>query len=456
MLGRPTDEIVGKPIIDIIGPEAFEAVRPHVEAVLRGQRVEYEAELPYANAGPRQVHVIYVPEYDEQSQVVGWIASIVDITERKLAETKVRESEDRFRTMANCAPVLLWMAGSDKLCNFFNQGWLEFTGRSLEQEVGNGWAEGVHPDDMQRCLETYYSAFDARQPFKMEYRLRRHDGEYRWILDAGSPRFTDGEFMGYVGSCMDISDQKQAEESNRRLAHLQRLAAAGEFTAAIAHELRQPLTSIISNLDVASRLLDSEHPPLSELQEIISDIRAADQAATEILTRIRDFTLKGGIQRQALDLNSTVADTLQLIAGETRRRRVQVRRELSSGLPLVFGDRTQLQQVLINLVINGLDAMANTPESVRYLTVQTRLSGSDQVEVAITDNGGGIAPDVFPHIFELFFTTKGEGMGLGLSLARSIVESHRGRIWADNNPEGGATFHFTVPVAQAQNSRPVL
>ena len=225
MLVRTTDEIVGKPIIDIIGPKAFETIRPYVETVLRGQRIEYEVEVPYASVGPRQVHVIYVPERDEQSQVVGWIASIADITERKLAEANARESEGRFRTMANHAPVLLWMAGRDKLCTFFNQGWLEFTGRSLEQESGNGWAEGVHPDDLQHCVETYHSAFDARQPFKMEYRLRRHDGEYRWILDAGAPRFApDGEFMGYVGSCADVSDQKQAEGEQPALGAL---AASG-------------------------------------------------------------------------------------------------------------------------------------------------------------------------------------------------------------------------------------
>jgi PAS domain S-box-containing protein len=421
------------------------------ESLFDPNRLAAEGEIPNVEreittkCGTRRTVLVQIKKVSIESGTV--LYACRDITERKLAEASARESEDRFRVMANHAPVLLWMSDFDKLCSFFNQGWLTFTGRGLAQEIGNGWAEGVHPDDMRRCLETYLSAFDARQPFKMEYRLRRHDGEYRWILDAGVPRFAaDGEFVGYVGSAIDISDQKQIEESSRRLAHLHRLAAAGELTAAIAHELRQPLTSIVSNVDVAARLLESANPPLDELREIISDIRVADGRANEILTRIRDFTRKRDTQREALDINSAIADTVRLVAGDAQRKRVQIRAELAPGLPLVSGDRTQLQQVLINLAINGIDAMASTPEPARSLTVQTRSGSSDHVEVAIADHGHGIAPDILPRIFDAFFTTKGDGMGLGLSLARSIVESHNGRIWADNNDSGGATFRFTVPV----------
>ena len=447
LVGRASDEVSGKPIIDIIGPEAFEIIRPHIETVLRGQRVEYEAEVHFANVGPRHIHVIYEPERDEQNQVIGWIASIVDITERQRAQAKLDESEKRFSNMANCAPVMLWMSDQEKLCDFFNQGWLEFTGRTMQQELGNGWAEGVYPDDFQHCLETYYSAFDARRPFEMEYRLRRHDGEYRWIMDRGTPRFdSGGEFMGYVGSAVDITDQKQVEENNRRLAHLQRLAAMGELTATIAHELRQPLAAIMSNAEAAGILLNSANPPLEELREIYSDVRAADQRASEVIGSIQNLTRKQEVQMQPLDLNSVVVDTLQLVASEAQWRSVQVRTELAQGLPLAFCDRTQLQQVLINLAVNGMDAMASTPENTRCLTIQTKANGSGYVEVAVMDRGGGIASDNLQHLFESFFTTKAEGMGLGLTISRSIIDTHRGRIWAEDIPSSGAAFHFTVPV----------
>lgn len=274
-------------------------------------------------------------------------------------------------------------------------------------------------------------------------------GNTAGYLTRVAPRFApNGEFMGYVGSAVDITDQKQAHESSLRFAHLQRLAAIGELTAAMAHELRQPLAAIMSNAEAARRLLDSANPPLEALREIISDICTDDMHASEVISRIRDFTLKRDVQFQPLDFNSVVAETLHMVASDALRRCVHVRAELAPELPLVFGDRTQLQQVLINLVANGMDAMANSPEWGRHLVIQTRHNGGDHVEIAVTDCGSGIAPDNLPHLFESFFTTKGEGVGLGLFLARSIVESHRGRIWAENNPANGAIFYFTIPVAQ--------
>jgi PAS domain S-box-containing protein len=446
MFGRAPEEIAGKPMVDIIGRDAFETIRPHVETVLRGHRVEYEAEVPYASAGPRHVHVIYVPERDEQNEVIGWIASILDITEQKKLEARRFESEERFRNMANHAPVMLWMAGRNKLCDFFNQGWLEFTGRTMDQEIGNGWAEGVHPGDFQRCLETYHSAFDALQPFEMDYRLRRHDGEYRWVLDRGSPRFdASGEFVGYVGSAVDINDRKRAEENDRQLAHLQRLVALGGLAAALAHELQQPLAAIMANAEIGLRWLESANPPLDELREVISDIREDDKRASELINRIREFMTKRATRIQPLDISSTVAEVLRFIGGDATRRRVQLRAELAEGLPSVLGDRGQLQQVLINLAVNGMDAMTNTPEATRCLTIQTKVDGDGYVEAVVIDRGGGIAPDKLAHLFEPFVTTKAEGMGLGLAISRSIIESHRGRIWAENIPDGGAAFHFTVP-----------
>jgi PAS domain S-box-containing protein len=376
------------------------------------------------------------------------------IEQRQGVERSLQESEERFRTMANSAPVLLWMSGPDKLCTFFNQGWLKFTGRTLEQELGNGWTEGVHPDDLRHYLETYETAFAARQPFEIEYRLRRHDGEYRWILDAGAPRIAlSGEFLGYIGSALDITDRKGTEESNRALAHVQRLAIIGELTAAIAHELKQPLSAIMSNADAARTLLDTPEPPLDEIRDIVSDIRRADLRADEVLGQVRDFLRKREIRMQPLDINGAVSDVLPLVLGDARKRRVNISTDLAGDLPLVFGNQTQLQQVLINLVVNGMDAMVNTPEGKRHLLIRTsKPNGDARVEVAVSDSGAGVPAGSLPQLFESFFTTRAEGMGLGLSIARSIVESHGGRIWADNNPNGGATFHFTVQTASARLS----
>jgi PAS domain S-box-containing protein len=217
LFGRAPEEMIGQRIEDVMGAEALEIIRPHVEQVLRGEPVEYEAEIPYPG-GLRWMRVSYEPDRDERGDVVGWVASIVDITERRRAEAALRESELRFRHMADSAPVLIWMSGVDKACTWFNRPWLEFTGRTMEEEIGDGWAVGVHGDDLERCIDTYVSAFDARAPFSMEYRLRRHDGVYRWILDNGVPIYgADGEFVGYIGSCIDIDQRKKTEEHRQLL-----------------------------------------------------------------------------------------------------------------------------------------------------------------------------------------------------------------------------------------------
>jgi PAS domain S-box-containing protein len=211
-LGLAPKQIMGKPIAEIMGTGAFKVIQPHVKKVLDGKSVEYETEIPYERQGRRFMRVALRPDMGEEGNVRGWVAAISDITEHKRAEEMLRESEKRFRTMADAAPVLIWMSGTDKLCNYFNKGWMAFTGRTLEQEFGNGWTKGVHPDDLPRYLKTYVNCFEARQQFEIEYRLRRHDGEYRWILDHGIPRFTSAnEFLGYIGSCVDINERKQWE-----------------------------------------------------------------------------------------------------------------------------------------------------------------------------------------------------------------------------------------------------
>ncbi|MEH2023228.1 PAS domain S-box protein [Nostoc sp.] len=228
--GHPAAEVYGKHLWEVLGESAYQMLRPYVEQVLVGEQVTFESEIPYKDGGTRYINAIYVPQFNKQGIVDGYAALITDISkqqaalreqqaalrERDQAEAALRESEARFRQMADTAPVLIWMSGTDKLCNYFNKHWLDFTGRTLEQEMGNGWAEGVHPDDFQRCLNTYINGFDARKKFTMEYRLRRNDCEYRWLLDTGVPRFAaTGEFLGYIGSCVDIHDRKLTEKALR-------------------------------------------------------------------------------------------------------------------------------------------------------------------------------------------------------------------------------------------------
>ena len=403
---------------------------------------------PFSNLSPDQTASALQIYILERTVPLFFLAALIE--EKRAADRSLQDSEARFRSIANSAPALLWLAGPDKLCTFVNESWLAFRGRTFEQELGNGWTEGIHPDDLQHCFEVYHSNFDARRPFEMEYRIKRFDGEYRWVLDVGRPRFSSrGEFLGYAGSVLDITDRKDLEEKKRALAHVQRLAMIGELTAAIAHELRQPSAAIMSNAEAALVLLEKGDTPSGEIREILTDIRGANLRADAVLGHIRDFLRNREIEKRPLDLNTLVSDVLLLVSADSQKRRIRIRTELGEGLPLVVGNRTHLEQVLLNLVVNAMDAMLDTHPDKRNLTIRTsKPNGDARVEVAVVDSGFGITSGNLPRLFESFFTTRADGMGLGLSIARSIIESHGGRIWAGNNPEGGATFRFTLDAAK--------
>ena len=378
-----------------------------------------------------------------------YVVAVV-VEQRWRTERSLRESEERFRSIANAAPVMIWQVDRNQRNEFSNDGWLAFSGRTMQQELGEGWSELVHPDDLPRMRKVFDDAFRSRQRFEVDYRHRRHDGEYRWVSSMGVPRYdADGEFLGFVGAVTDITDRRRADEATRALAHAQRLAVMGELTAMIAHEIRQPLSAILLSADAARNLLRRPEPPLDELIEIMGSIRQYDLRADDTIRSIRSFVRNQPMQRRPLDINATVLDVFRFIAGDVDRRHVRLHTEFTAGLPPVLGDATQLQQVLVNLIVNAMDAEAAVPEAQRSLRVITRHYDATSIEVAVRDCGCGISPERMPLLFESFFTTTQQGMGLGLSIVRNIVTAHDGRIWAENNPDEGATFHFTVPIAGA-------
>jgi PAS domain S-box-containing protein len=418
---------------------------------------------------PRSIVKYRVPAvWERYEALLATIASVVlvqlalilclafNLRWRRKAERALRESEWRFRMVADSAPVFIWMAGTDRKCVFVNQSWLEFTGCSMEEELGSGWAEGIHPDDVQRCLKICYTSFDARQPFEMEYRLRRHDGEYRWVLDRGVPRYSgSGDFLGYVGVAMDLTDRKLMEESRQKLIHVSRLAVVGELTTMIAHELNQPLTAMRLNLDVVKTL--PETAAVAEVRDILADIRADNVRAAEAIRRIRTLVSKHEMEMRIVDLNAIVLEAANLAKADViARRGVQFHVECNAPCATVRGDSVHLQQVVLNLIVNGLDAVKGIAQADRHLYVSTSAGVDGYVEVKVKDTGHGIEPENLSRVFESFFTTKPDGMGMGLSLARSIVQLHSGRLWAENNRDGnGSTFCFILPIAAAEPPPPV-
>jgi PAS domain S-box-containing protein len=374
---------------------------------------------------------------------------------RKITEDRQRESDARFRIVADSAPVMIWMSDPDKLCTFFNTAWLNYTGRTLEQELGDGWSQGVHPNDLDRCLKTYIEAFDARKPFVMEYRLRRHDGEYRWVSDNGVPRYDrERNFAGYIGSCVDLTDRRKAEieaqQQRAELAHISRLTTMGELTASLAHELNHPQSAILSNAQAGELFLNAEPPAIDEVKKILTDIVRDNRRAVEIIQRLRAFLRKRDLEFERVDINSVVKEIIPLVESDAGVRGVALKLDLGTALPGARADRVHLQQVLLNLILNGMDAMNGNTDRRCELYVQTRLGTSpngngEAIEVVVKDSGCGIPEEKLANIFQPFFTTKPHGMGMGLSISRTIVEAHGGIITAENNPDAGATIRFTLP-----------
>ena len=437
--------------LEVVHPGDSERVKQVVQHILEhGGEYEVDYRITRPDGSIRWIATHGRVELDERGKPVLARGVSRDVTERKIAEEELRESEARFRTVANAAPVMIWMSGPDKLCTFFNKGWLDFTGRSPEQELGNGWAEGVHREDIDRCLDVYQNSFNARESFTMEYRLRRSDGEYRWLLDSGTPRFaSDGAFLGYIGSCIDITERKAAEEEARRRREqvelLGRVSLLGEMTASLAHELDQPLAAILSNATAAMQYLEQGKLDPEQLQEILTDVVGDGRRAHDIMHNVRSAIKKGSAIRGRINLNDVVKAVTHMVHLDAAAHFCKVEMSLARNLPAIEGDPSQIQQVLINLVRNAFDAMRDTPPSGRKVEIATTYNGDGTICVAVRDYGSGIPEPTLERLFEQFFTTKEEGLGMGLAIVRSIVEAHGGSIAAENADGGGARFHFRLP-----------
>lgn len=388
-------------------------------------------------------------EFDAQHKPVKMRGVGMDITARKVAEEKAQESEKQFLLAANSAPVLIWESGPDKLCTFFNQPWLAFTGRTIDQELGNGWTQGVHPDDLARCLKIYTEGFDTRQPFTMEYRLRHHDGQYRWVADSGVPRYdAQGNFLGYIGSCVDVTDKKTLEVEAHRweqeLAHISRLSILGELAGSLAHELNQPLTAIVSSAEAAERMIKNGHST-GDMAEALKEIAGEGRRAGEIIAGMREMLRKDPGMMFPQNVNTLVNEVLEMIGTDLISRQIRLVFRLDPELPFVRGHGVQLRQVLLNLLMNACEAMAETPARRRELIIQSNRIAKDMVEISVADRGPGFSEEMLRHLFEPFQTTKSRGLGLGLAISRSIILSHGGSLTAANNSNGGARLCFTLP-----------
>lgn len=379
-----------------------------------------------------------------------------DITDRKQAQQALLESDQRFRIMADAAPVYIWLSGIDQQYYYFNQLWLEFTGRTLEEEIGNGWLDGVHPDDRQFCLNIYHQAFEDRQPFEMEYRLRRYDGEYRWLLDRARPRFSsDGRFEGYIGSCIDISDYKIYETEIKRLnASLERrvmdrtaqLESANQelesFAYSISHDLRAPLRHISGFINLLRKRLD---PSLEEQsQHYLNVIIASTQQAEELIDNLLAFSrmARSEIRWIKVDMNQLVEEVRETLEMQIGDRKIIW--EIAS-LPTVEGEPTMLRLVLQNLLDNAIKYTQRQKQA--KITVGFNESDLEFI-FFVRDNGIGFDMRYAHKLFGVFQRLHSNpdfvGTGIGLANVRRIIYRHGGRTWAEGEVDLGATFYFSL------------
>jgi PAS domain S-box-containing protein len=553
------------------------------EAVETAEREKSDFELDYRIVHPsgeiRDIHVVGHPVLTPSGDFVEFVGTVMDITERKRAE-------DRTRLIIDTVPAQLWTETPEGVVDFVNRRWMDYTGMTLEQAVGSGWNQMVHPDDIERVLSKWRTLISEGKPREIESRLRRFDGTYRWFLSrccplvdrsghilgwygsdtdihdrkeaeeklrqseahlqeaqslgrigswvldiaagtvSGSPElfrifgrdpgddqltkemlrdvrsmpifrtsvhpedlpfveeFTTkatsegrageieyrivlpdaavkyvhsvahpvlddfGNVVEYIGTVMDVTERKGAEEALRQaqaeLAHISRVTTMAELTASLAHEVNQPIAAAVTSANSCIRWLAADVPNLEKARAAAMRIAKDATRAAEIISRTRLLFQKGNAQWQLANINEIIEDMIVLLRGETMRYSISVRTELAPDLPPVSGDRVQLQQVLMNLMTNSVDAMKNVG-GTRELSIKSQRVEQEQVLVSVSDTGVGLPPQQPERIFDAFFTTKPHGTGMGLRICRSIVESHGGRLWAGNNPVPGATFCLTLP-----------
>jgi PAS domain S-box-containing protein len=427
-------------------------------ALATGEPLFTEAPIRGADGQFRWHTIRRVPVRNAEGDIVKWHSVGFDIQEQKIAEEALRRSEAQLaraerelRLTLDTIPTLAWRARADGFAEYLNKRWLDYTGISLEQGLGWQWREAIHADDLPGVLHAWRKMLEFEKPQEVEARMRRFDGIYRWFLFRSEPLHDEaGGVAGWYGTNTDIEDRRQAESAlhaaQAALAHASRVATVGQLSATIAHEVNQPLAAIVANGQACLRFLSRETPDLVDVRDAVEWMVKDGNRAGEVIKRIGRLLKKTQVEKAAVDINEVITEASALLHRELSSHNVSLQRDLAPFLPSAIGDRIQLQQVIINLVMNGSEAMQAVTGRPRELLIKSHLDEAHQLVVAVKDTGVGIPAEATDRVFEAFFTTKLNGLGMGLSICRSIIEAHGGRLWATcNRAEPGATFHFALP-----------
>ncbi|XXT14994.1 PAS domain-containing protein [Sorangium sp. So ce429] len=446
-----------------IYPDDRVRVRAETEAALTGRAgyaIEFRIVRPDGQI--RWVTDLGTVEHDEAGKPRSMIGMVTDITEKRAAADAIRESEERFRNIADNSPVMIWVTRPDACCTYLNKVWSDFTGQAQAAGLGFGWLDMVHPEDAERSASIFRAANARREPFRLDYRLRRRDGQYRWCIDAAAPRFSpSGEFLGCIGSVIDITERKQAEEERARLLDVEQAARSeaeranrlkDEFLSTVSHELRTPLTAILGWTHLLRRRASREDEDLCKgLAVIDRNARAQAQLIEDLLDMGRITSGKIHLDVQPLDLHDVAGTAVSSVAPLAAAKGIRLERISSPAVGVTRGDPNRLQQVVWNLLSN---AIKFTPEGG---SVQVKVARADNhVEITVSDTGEGIDPEFLPYVFERFrqadasTTRRHGGLGLGLAIVKHLVELHGGAVRATSaGPGKGTTFTVELPLGAA-------
>jgi PAS domain S-box-containing protein len=449
---KPTVEL----ILQRVHPQDAALVQQTIErAAQDGKDFDFEHRLLMPDGSVKYVHVV-AHALSHESGGVEFVGAVMDVSDRKRAEEALRRSEGYLAEAQRLTRTGSWAwSVASRHGVYWSQENYRLFGFAAEGGIPSDQAfyQHIHPEDRDRVRqEVFLERPDEGSHFDVEFRIVLPDGAIKYVRSTGHPvRNISGDLLEYVGTSIDVTERKRADEERERLrqaqadlAHVNRVTTMGELTASLAHEVNQPIAAAITNANTCMRWLAADTPNLEEARAAALRIVKDGTRAAEIIKRVRLLFRKGSPQRELVDLNEVVRDMIVLLRGEATRYNISVRTQLAADLPPVLGDRVQLQQVLMNLMLNGMEAMKDV-DGTRELGIRSQQAENEQVLMTVCDTGVGLPHQQADQIFNAFFTTKSHGTGMGLRISRSIAESHGGRLWAAGNSPRGASFYVTLP-----------
>ncbi|MDP9049267.1 MAG: ATP-binding protein [Acidobacteriota bacterium] len=366
------------------------------------------------------------------------------------SNAEIQESERRLRTLTEAIPQQIWSAGLHGRIDYCNNHLLEYVGCEFEDLKNEGFFLILHPEDRETFRTAWQKSRAAGDNLEGEWRVRGANGNYRWFLIRSVPqKSANGEIERWYGTHIDTEERRRAEQAliqaQAELSDLSHRLGMGELAASIAHELNQPLTAVVANAYACREWLQASPPNLDRASSTAQRIVQESKRASDVVARVRALFRKDIDSRSSVDVNRLIQDLVRLLHDDAIRKRISLHINLDKSLPRVTADPVQIQQVLLNLATNGMDAMTSQPAR-RDLVISSLWQGEDKIQIQVKDWGAGVDPEIAGRIFDPFFTTKKEGIGMGLAISRTIIEAHDGRIWMSQDATGGSCFHFTIPV----------